>query len=90
MNYSNLILILSTFMLAIIFLGAVFININIKNSKENLIKLQDEIEQLDLEIKRYRIEIAGLISPDNVLDFIELNNYQPVPLKDIEVLKIED
>jgi hypothetical protein len=89
MNYSNLILIISTFMLAVIFFGAVFININIKNSKEELGKMQDEIKILDLQIKRDKIMIASLTRPDNILDFIERNSYKPVPIKNIEILKIE-
>jgi hypothetical protein len=88
MNHSNSMIIISTFMLAVVFFGAVFININIKNSKNDLDKLYEEINQLDIELKRQDLEIAFLTSPGKVLDFIEEHGYKSVPLKDIEILKI--
>ena len=88
MNYSNVIMIVSTVLLALVFFGAVFINVNIKNSKIELDDLYMERDELEQEIKRYNIEIAALTRPENIIKFIEKNNYKPVPLKDIEILKI--
>ena len=63
MNYSNVIIIFSTILLAVIFLGSVFINLEIKNTREELYGIQEKIRDLELEIKRQKIEITTLTNP---------------------------
>ena len=44
MNYSNAIIIISTILLAAIFLGSVFVNLGIKSSREELYGIQEKIK----------------------------------------------
>jgi|GEM_PF-1213927 len=89
MNHSNIIVIISTLMLAIIFLVAVFFNLEIKESKKELNLLQNDIEEIRMEIKRKEIEITTLISPLNIVEYIEKNKLKPIPIKNIEVLLLK-
>ena len=90
MNHSNVIVIISTIMLAVIFLVAVFFNLEIKKSKDELDELKEELVELQIEIKRKEIEIATLTSPKNVLDYIEKNNLKPVLLKNIDMILLKN
>lgn len=89
MNYSNVVIIISTILLAVIFLGSVFLNLEIKNSREELIGLQDKIKDLELEIERQKIEITTLTNPYFVIRYIDKNNLKPIPLRNIETIYIK-
>lgn len=90
MNYSNLVTLIATLLIAAIFLGGVFLNLDIKNSKEELYNFQDDIKQLKLEIKRQKIEITTLTNPMYVLNYIEKKKYKPAPLKNVDFIYIEE
>ena len=68
MNYLNVVTIIATLLLASIFLAGVFLNLNIKSSKEELYELQQDIKKIKLEIRRQKIEITSLTNPIYVLD----------------------
>ena len=80
MNYSNVIIIISTILLAVIFLGSVFVNLEIKNSREELYGIQKKIRDLELEIKRH---------PYFIYDYINKNNLKPILLSNIETIYIK-
>ncbi len=82
MNYSNIILTVASIIIAIIFLSGVFLNIEIKKSKDELVKITADIEDLRLDIEKKRVEIAALTGPANVFDYIEKKGLKPVKLKD--------
>jgi hypothetical protein len=90
MNFSNVIIIISTFLLVCLFIGTVFINLDIKDKKTEIDKLNDSIKILDLKIKRQKIEITTLTNPKFVIDYIERNNLKPVSLKNIETVVIKN
>lgn len=89
MNYSNAIIIISAILLAVIFLGSVFVNLEIKNSREELYGIQEKIKNLELEIKRQKIEITTLTNPYYVYEYIDRKNLKPVPLSNIETIYIK-
>ncbi len=89
MNYSNVIIIISTILLAAIFLGSVFVNLGIKSSREELYGIQENIKDLEMEIERQKIEITTLTNPYYVYDYINKNNLNPVPLNNIETIYIK-
>lgn len=89
MNYSNVVIIISTILLAIIFLGSVFLNLEIKNSREELFSIQEKIKDLELEIERQQIEITTLTNPYFVIQFIDKNKLKPIPLRNIETIYIK-
>ncbi len=89
MNYSNVVIIISTILLAIIFLGSVFLNLEIKNSREELFSLQEKIKDLELEIERQKIEITTLTNPYFVIQYIDKNKLKPIPLRNIETIYIK-
>ena len=88
MNYSNVIIIISTILLAAIFLGSVFVNLGIKSSREELYSIQEKIRDLELEIERQKTEITTLTNPYYVLDYINKKNLKPVALSNIETIYI--
>ncbi len=89
MNYSNIVTVISTILIALIFLGGVFINLDIKTSKEELGELYQTIDRLKLEIKRQKIEMATLTSPVNIVRYIEKYDLKPVKLRNIENIYIK-
>ena len=89
MNYSNVIIIISTILLAVIFLGSVFVNLEVKNSREELYGIQEKIKELELEIKRQKIEITALTNPYFVFDYINRKSLKPIPLSNIETIYIK-
>ena len=88
MNNLNISFLVSALLLASIFLCGVFLNLNIKDSKEELYDLQKEIKQIKLDMKRQRIEITSLTNPLYVINYIEKRAYKPVKLRNIKVLNI--
>ena len=89
MNYPNMVTIFSTLIIAFVFFCGVFINLDVKRSKEELTQIEDDIEKLKLDIKREKIEIAELLNPHKVLDYIEKNDYKPVSLNNIKVIYLQ-
>lgn len=89
MNYSNIVTVVASILIALIFLGGVFINLDIKTSKGELEDLYQTIDRLRLEIKRQKIEIATLTSPVLVLEYIEKNDLNSVKLGNIENVHIK-
>lgn len=89
MNYSNIVVFFAAFTTSCIFFGSVFVNLQIKNSKVEVIELYEKVDSLKNDIKRQKIEIAALTNPALVLKYIEENGLKPVPLKDITVMKIK-
>lgn len=90
MNHSNIIIIISTALIATIFLGSVFLNLNIKNSKEEIKTIKKEISVIKKDLKRQQIEITVLTNPHNILDFIKKNDYKPVPRENIDVIYLKE
>jgi cell division protein FtsL len=89
MNHSNIILTVASFIIAAIFFSGVFLNLEIKKSRNEIVKITKEIEDLRLDIERKQIEIATLTSPLNVIKYIEKNDLKPVKLKNIEKVIIK-
>lgn len=89
MNYSNVIIIISAILLAVIFLGSVFVNLEIKNSREELYGIQEKIKDLELEIVRQKIEITTLTNPYYVYEYINKNQLKSIPLSNIETIYIK-
>jgi hypothetical protein len=89
MNYSNVIIIISAILLAVIFLGSVFVNLEIKNSREELYGIHEKIKDLELEIVRQKIEITTLTNPYYVYEYISKNKLKPIPLSNIETIYIK-
>ena len=90
MRNSNLSVVVSTFILGILFLASVFININIKEEKKELEKMKKKISSLELRIKRQKIEITTLTNPKFVINYIGRYNLKPVGLKDIDTIVIKN
>lgn len=90
MNSTNLIIVISTLIISLIFFGGVFINLDVKRSKDELEILKNDIEKIKIEVKRQRIEIAVLSNPYFVIDYIEKNNLKPVDVDNISILTIRN
>jgi cell division protein FtsL len=90
MNRANLFSILSTVVIAVIFFWSVFLNLNIKNSKNKLEALYEEIEEIQLDIKRQNIEITTLTNPQLIIKYIKDNGLQPVPLNQMHYLEVNN
>lgn len=86
MNYSNIVILVSTLIIAMIFFGSVLLNLHIKSSKEELYKIQQEIDQLKLDIKRQKIEITTLTNPLRVYEYIEKKGYKAISIKNMEFI----
>jgi len=90
MNYTNFSVIISTFILAVLFFACVFININIREEKRDLDKMKDKISSLELKIKRQKIEITTLTNPKYIINYIDKYNLKPVGLKSIDTIVIKN
>ncbi|MBN2547015.1 MAG: hypothetical protein JXB50_14535 [Spirochaetes bacterium] len=90
MNMPNMVTLISTLIISLIFFSGVFINMDVKRSKEELELIMGDIDKIKLEIKRQKIEIATLTSPHLVLEFIKRNNLTCVSKDNIEVIYIEN
>ena len=88
MNKFNFFVIFASFVIVILFGSAVFINLNIKNSKTEVERLNDEINDIKQEIKRQKIEISSLVSPVLVIDYIKKNDLKAVKLKNVTYIYI--
>ncbi|OHD11418.1 MAG: hypothetical protein A2086_09790 [Spirochaetes bacterium GWD1_27_9] len=89
MNKFNFFVIFASFVIVILFGSAVFINLNIKNSKTEVERLNDEINDIKQEIKRQKIEISSLVSPVLVIDYIKKNDLKAVKLKNVTYIYVE-
>ncbi len=89
MNYFNIGIFIGALTISILFFANVFINLGIKTEKEELLKIENEINEIVVDIKKREIEIATLTSPVEVLRFAKNNNYKNLNLKDIKVIIIE-
>jgi cell division protein FtsL len=87
---SNIYILIASVILASIFLGGVFLNLGIKNSKEEVVKLESDIKDIKLDIKRKKIEITTLINPHNVFDYIDKKGLKPVPLRNVDVVVLKN
>jgi len=90
MNVPNLVTIISTLIISFVFFSGVFINMDVKKSKEELELIMEDIDKIKLEIKRQKIEITMLTSPHLVLDYIKKNNLTPISKNNIEVIYMEN
>ena len=90
MNNSNIVTIIATFLIAVIFFGSVFVNLDIRKSKEDITRLEDEIDKIKIDIMRQKIEITSLTNPVLVINYIEKNGLKPVPLKNVEIIKLNE
>lgn len=86
---SGSIIFIAAITISMIFLGSVFVNLNIKKQKNELQLIYKEIETLKKEIKRKKIEITTLTNPNYILDYAEKKGYSSVPVKDIIQIDIE-
>ena len=89
MNYSNIITIIASIVIAAIFLGGVFLNLDIKKSRDELDSLKKEIIELKIELKQQYIEISSLTSPVKIIDYIEKNNLKVVPVNKFKTIYIK-
>jgi len=90
MNIPNIVTVISTLIISLIFFSGVFINMDVKKSKEELELIMEDIDKIKLEIKRQKIEIATLTSPHLVLDYIKENNLTTISNDNTEVIYIEN
>lgn len=81
---------IAAFTISVIFLGSVFVNLNIKKQKNELEQIYKEIELIKKDIKRQKIEITTLTNPDYILDYAEKKGYSSVPVKDIIQIDIKE
>lgn len=82
--------VIATLVIAVIFLGGVFLNIDIKNSKEELVELREDIDKLKLDIRRQKIEITTLINPGKVFDYIEKKGLQPTSINNVDIIYLKN
>ena len=66
------------------------LNLDIKDKKIEIDKLNESIKTLDLKIKRQKIEITTLTNPKFVIDYIERYNLKPVSLKNVNTVVIKN
>lgn len=90
MNTSNVMLLISSLFISLIFFMAVVVNLEVKREKEELNLIKKEIQTIRLEIKRAKIEIATLTSPYEIISYIENNNLKPVSSKNIKIIHIKN
>jgi cell division protein FtsL len=80
MNNFYLSIILSSLIVAGLFIGSVMINLNVKSSKQELKVMLVETEKLKRDIKRQQIEISALTNPYYVMDYINKHDLKSVTL----------
>jgi cell division protein FtsL len=88
-NGFNYFIILASVTIVGLFLGAVFINLNVKTEKIAIEKIKSEIDDVKMDLKRQKVEIATLTNPQRVLTYIENNEMKSVPLKKKHFIFIE-
>jgi hypothetical protein len=81
--------ILSVF-IAGLFLGSVLININVKNSKNEINRTNEEIKDIIKIIKRQEIEITSLTNPQNVIKYIKEHELKPVSLSRKVIIYVDN
>jgi|WetSurMetagenome_2_1015567.scaffolds.fasta_scaffold298455_2 hypothetical protein len=73
-------IVLSSMIIAGLFIGSVVINLNVKNSRQELNSMLEEAGKIKQDIKRQQIEISALTNPYNVIDYIEKHDLKSVSL----------
>jgi cell division protein FtsL len=81
LNNFNIFIIIASITIVGLFLGAVFINLNVKNDKIAIEKINDQIAELKLDLKRQKVQIATLTNPFKVLKYADDNNLKPISIK---------
>lgn len=89
MMNNNLLIIVLSISMAFVFCFAIFTNLNVKNSKTEVSRIEQEIDDLKTAIKRQKIEVASLTNPQIVLEYIKRNDLEPVKLKNITTIYID-
>ena len=87
---SNLLVFFLSIGMVFIFCFAVFTNMEVKNNKNEILKIEKDIADLKVAIKRQKIEIASLTNPQSVLDYIKRNDLKALKLKNITTIYVED
>lgn len=89
MNRPNIMIIVSSMVISLVFFWAVMVNLDVRRSKEELEVIKQQIEDVKLEIRRANIEIASLTSPEDILSYIEKRGLKPVERENIEFIYIK-
>lgn len=83
MKEFNIAIFIAAVTISSFFLGSVFLNLKVKEKKSKIEMLKKNIKDINLSIKRYKIEISSLSSPKKVVSYIEENNLIPISNKDV-------
>ena len=89
MNYSNFFVFIASFIIAVLFFGAVMISTNIKSSRDELIQIQKDITALRDDLKRQEIEITSLTNPLDVVEFANDNEMKTISIDKIKIINIK-
>ena len=85
---SNLLVFVLSIVLVLIFSLALFTNMSVKSSKNEIVKIEKEIDNLKIVIKRQRIEISSLTNPQLILEYIK-NDLKSFRLRNILTIYLE-
>ena len=80
MNNIYFSIVLSSLIIAGLFIGSVMINLNVKSSKQELTVMMQETENIKRDLKRQQIEISALTNPYYVIDYINKHDLKSVTL----------
>lgn len=86
---SNLLVFVLSIVLVLIFSLALFTNMSVKSSKNEILKIEKEIDNLKIVIKRQRIEISSLSNPQLILEYIKKNDLKSFRLRNILTIYLE-
>ncbi len=91
MNLKNAFYIVAGSMLiSILFLINAFVSLEVRAQREMLSVINREISELKANVKRKKIVVNTLTTPLAVYRFAEKNGYRRVPIKNIDVLYIDE
>ncbi len=80
---------IASFIIAVLFFGTVYSVIGVKQLSKAVDIKYNEIEKLRTENKRISIEASVFSNPLDTLDYINKENFLPVPLKNIKIIEIK-
>lgn len=78
----------ASFTITLLFIAGVFVNMSIKESKNELEDINEQIVSVQNDLKGLKIEVTSLTNPKKVLEYVEKNEYKTVSVLDIDYLKL--